>query len=337
LQAAQALGWAEVAVVWVDDDDTTSKAFALADNRTAELGDYDNAALAELIGEVGSVDPELLEATGWSGDAVAELLAVLEPDVLPLVGNPDDVPESVLAKSVVGDVWILGPHRVMCGDSLNPTNLDQLMAGATAGCILTDPPYGIDLNTDYSVGGGRKYRKVANDDKPFDASFLRGYFSNTDEQFWWGANYYWRTLSEVDLAGSWLVWDKRDERTDSVVGAGFELCWSARKHKQDVLRYLWTNYTSHINEGHRREHPTEKPIKMLMEILDRWASERCIVVDVFGGSGSTLIAAHQTNRVAYLMELDPKYVDVICARFQKLTGIKPVSEASGQEHDFLDG
>lgn len=337
LQAARALGWAEIAVVWVDDDETTSKAFALADNRTAELGDYDEAALAELIGQVGSVDPELLVATGWDDASVKELLASLEPESLPVLGDPDDVPKSVVGKTVLGDVWVLGPHRVMCGDSLNPVNLDRLISGMTVGCVLTDPPYGINLNTDYSSGGGRSYRKVKNDDQPFDATLLRGYFSQVAEQFWWGANYYWRTLSDKDLSGSWLVWDKRDERTDSVVGSGFELCWSAQRHKQDVLRYLWTNYTSHTNEGHRREHPTEKPIQMLMEVLERWAPAKCVVVDLFGGSGSTLIAAHQTNRVAYLMELDPKYVDVICARFQKATGIKPVNEATGREHDFLDG
>lgn len=129
LQAARALGWAEIAVVWVDDDEVTSKAFALADNRTAELGDYDESLLAELIGEVGSVDSELLAASGWSEDAVAELVASLEPEALPVVGDLDDLPDQVISKSMLGDVWLLGQHRVMCGDSTNSTDLDRLMGG----------------------------------------------------------------------------------------------------------------------------------------------------------------------------------------------------------------
>jgi DNA modification methylase len=233
-------------------------------------------------------------------------------------------------------VWLLGPHRLVCGDSSNPTDIEKLMNGSKPGCVLTDPPYGISLKTDWAKGGGKDYKPVANDDVPFDASFLRSYFTGIDEQFWWGANYYHRTLCDDDLNGSWLVWDKRTPETDSVVGAGFELCWSAQKHKQDVLRYHWTNYTSHSNAGLARAHPTEKPVALLNEILNRWADEGCVVIDPFGGSGTTLIAAHQTNRIAYLMELDPHYVDVICARFQQLTGIKPIAEATSKEHDFLE-
>jgi DNA modification methylase len=321
--------------VWVDDDDTMSKAFALADNRTAELGDYDEEALAALIGEVGALDPELLEAAGWDSESVSELLDKMQTE-LPV--DVDEVSEEVPAISKLGDVWLLGEHRVMCGDSLVVANLDLLMNGKKAGCVLTDPPYGIDLNTDYSqmpdrTVKGVKYSKVIGDNKPFDASILRSYFDYVVEQFWWGANYYRSTLSNKDLDGSWLVWDKRNEGSDSVLGSGFELCWSANKHKQDLLRYLWNGFTAK-EKNEKRVHPTQKPIALLAEIIDRWATNSCIVVDLFGGSGSTLIAAHETNRVAYLMELDPHYVDVICARFQKLTGILPVLESDGLAHDF---
>jgi DNA modification methylase len=335
LQAAQALGWSEIAVVWVDDDDTMSKAFALADNRTAELGDYDEDALAALIGEVGALDPELLQATGWDSKSVSDLLDSMQKD-LPV--DVDEVPDEVPAISKLGDVWLLGEHRVMCGDSLIVDNLDRLMKGMKAGCILTDPPYGINLDTDYSqseVNKGKNYKKVLNDDKPFDASLIYKYFESVKEQFWWGADYYRRTIADTELSGSWLVWDKRvDEHLDSVIGSAFELCWSRTRHQRKILRYQWTNYTSHENAGHKRAHPTEKPVAMLLHILNDYAEDRCVVVDLFGGSGSTLIAAQETNRVAYLMELDPQYIDVICARFQKHTGILPVLESDGLAHDF---
>ena len=343
LQAARQLGWPQIAVVWVDDDETTSKAFALADNRTAELGDYDDAALAALIGEVGSVDPELLAASGWSEDAVKELLAELEPEVLPLVGDPDEVPNDVPAKSVPGDVWLLGPHRVMCGDSTIPTDLAKLMAGAKADMVYTDPPYGMDLDTDYSKmgDGGRKRDRVLGDDNQFDARFLLATFEYCKEIFLWGADYYVETLDRKypDL-GSWIVWDKySDERVgllDGRFGSAFETCWSRTKHKRELARVLvTTNYTSRGDET--RVHPTQKTVALAKWFFDRWGDDGDVVVDLYAGSGSTLIAAHQTNRVAYLMELDPKYVDVICARFQKVTGIIPVAESTGREHDFLNG
>jgi hypothetical protein len=337
LQAAQSLGWDKIAVVWVDDDDATAKAFALADNRTAELGDYDDQALADLIAAVAEADADLLAASGWTSDDLTELLATLEPEQLPTVlTDPDDIPDAPPAKTVPGDVWLLGPHRVVCGDSSEPTVLDKAFDGRSIDIVLTDPPYGIDLETDWSKGSGKNYRPVANDDVPFDASLLRKFFAAVEEQFWWGANYYYRTLTETDLSGSWLVWDKRTPETDVVIGSGFELCWSATPHKQDVLRYHWTNFTSHKNAGLKRAHPTEKPVALLVEILNRWAPEACDVADPFGGSGTTLIAAHSTGRTASLVEIDPHYVDVICQRFQEHTGILPIAESTGREHDFME-
>jgi DNA modification methylase len=103
-----------------------------------------------------------------------------------------------------------------------------------------------------------------------------------------------------------------------------------------VLRYHWTNFTSHTNDGLKRQHPTEKPVALLVEILNRWSPPSCDVADPFGGSGTTLIAAHNTGRTASLIELDTAYVDVICRRFQEHTGIKPVNQATNQEHDFLE-
>jgi hypothetical protein len=341
LQAARALGWAEIAVVWVDDDEVTSKAFALADNRTAELGDYDERLLAELIGEVGSVDAELLVASGWSEDAVTELVARLEPEVLPVVGDPDEVPESVLAKSVVGDVWLLGQHRVMCVNSMD-VELPKCDA------IISDPPYGMKVDVSWyggetgaSLGKKRVIKskhqhkgKLDWDQNEFDPSRFAEH-CKTVAMF--GANYFCHLLPE---AGTWWVWDKRTTASGDVqdaYGMPFELIWLKGKHAHKFIRHLWAGFTRKAEqEDKERLHPTQKPVAVMRELIEYLTEKEQVVLDPFGGSGSTLIAAHQTNRVAYVMELDPHYVDVICARFQKLTGIKPVAESTGREHDFLD-
>ena len=334
-KAAKALGWTQIAATPVVCDDQQALRILLADNKANDLATYDEPELVELLKQLADTDEGLL-GTLFDEDELDSLIADQSHFELP--SDVDDVPDNVPVVSKLGDVWLLGDHRVMCGDSLVVANLDLLMNGKKAGCVLTDPPYGIDLNTDYSqmpdrTVKGVKYSKVIGDDKPFDASLLRTYFNNVDEQFWWGANYYRTTLSDKDLDGSWLVWDKRNEGSDKVLGSGFELCWSSTKHKQDLLRYLWNGFTAK-EKNEKRVHPTQKPIALIAEIIERWSGKGCVVVDLFGGSGSTLIAAQETNRTAYLMELDPHYVDVICARYQKHTGNQPVLEATGESHDF---
>lgn len=340
LQAARSLGWVEVAVVWVDDDETMSKAFALADNRTAELGDYDQQALADLIQDVGSVDPELLVASGWSDEAVAELVAALEPEVLPVVGDVDEVPVEVVAKSVPGDVWLLGLHRVMCGDSTSPTDLERLMSGVIPEMVFADPPYGIShsgkgissLAKNGKVIKGNNFGEIMGDG---DVQVAVNAFTTCSLQYpnasmiWWGANYY---PSALPNGHGWIVWDK--ERVGDVF-SGAELAFVNGGVRVDVFRHMWHGIAKASEVGEKRVHPTQKPVALAKWCFDAHGNPKTIL-DPFGGSGSTLIAAHQSNRVAYLMELDPKYVDVICARFQKVTGIKPVAEATGREHDFLN-
>lgn len=334
-KAAKALGWQQIAATPIICDDQQALRILLADNKANDLATYDEPELVELLKQLADTDEGLL-GTLFDEDELDSLIADQSHFELPT--DVDDVPDNVPAVSKLGDVWLLGDHRVVCGDSLVVANLDLLMNGKKAGCVVTDPPYGIDLNTDYTqmpdrTVKGVKYSKVIADDKPFDASLLRTYFNDVDEQFWWGANYYRATLSNKDLDGSWLVWDKRNEVIDKALGSGFELCWSATKHKQDLLRYLWNGFTAK-EKNEKRVHPTQKPIALIAEIIERWSSKDCIVVDLFGGSGSTLIAAQETNRVAYLMELDPHYVDVICARYQKHTGNQPILEATGETHNF---
>jgi site-specific DNA-methyltransferase (adenine-specific) len=343
LLAARELGWTEIAVVGTDDDDATAKAYALADNRTSALGSFDVGDLAAMAAEVHAFDPELLEAASFTEADLNALLNGTGPQ--PGQNDPDDAPEPPAEPvTVLGDVWLLGPHRLLCGNAQTPEALDRLLAGAGVDAVLTDPPYGMNLDTDYTVrprGSDRgllkdrpakTYRPVIGDDEPFDAGFLASYFAGVAEQFWFGADYYRRTLSEHDTDGSWLVWDKRGEGADNGIGSGFELIWSKQKHKRDLLRHFW--YGAFGAEASDRVHPTQKPAKLLVDIMDRWVKPAGLVADLFAGSGSTLIAAHRTSRVSCLMELDPGYCDVICRRYQEHTGTKPILEATGEPHDF---
>ena len=345
LAAAEKLGWPTIAAVWTDDDEMTAKAFALADNRTSELGVFDEEALAEMLGEVSS-DAALLAAASYTEQDLLDLLNGRQGDGL---NDPDEVPDAPAdPRSRPGDLWLLGEHRVLCGDSTDADVVARVLDGDAVGCLLTDPPYGMNLDTRYSKAptGSRKsmltrvpemrdYRPVAGDDGPFDAGPHRAFFDGVAEQFWFGADYYRRTLSGNDQDGSWLVWDKRNENTDAVVGSGFELIWSATKHKRDLLRVHWAGIAGGA-DARNRMHPTQKPTALLAEILGRWTQQGCVVADPFAGSGSTLIAAHGLGRKARCVELDPRYVDVICRRYQEHTGDKPVLEASGEPHDFTE-
>jgi DNA modification methylase len=339
LQAAQALGWDEIAVVWVDDDEVTSKAFALADNRTAELGDYDEEALADLINDVGSLNPGLLESSGWDDKAVQELLDRVEQIELP--ADVDDVPEDVPAISKLGDVWLLGDHRVMCADSF----IAEL---PKCDAVISDPPYGMKVDVSWyggqvgeSLGGKRivksthKHKgKLDWDVEEFNPS---RFAAHSKRVVLFGANYFCTALPEN---GSWWVWDKRTTENGDVqnaYGMPFELIWFKGKHAHKIIRHLWAGFTRKAETADKeRLHPTQKPIAVMREIIEYLTENDEIILDPFGGSGGTLIAAHETNRIAYLIEFDPHYVDVICARFQKLTGVLPVLESSGKVHDFLN-
>jgi DNA modification methylase len=350
LQAAQALGWDEIAVVWVDDDDVTSKAFALADNRTAELGDYDEEALADLINDVGSLNPGLLESSGWDDKAVQELLDRVEQIELPT--DVDDVPEDVPAVSKLGDVWLLGKHRVMCGDSTNRVDANILMLGKIADLLFTDPPYNanyksrMDSKRENPLGGIKndkleigEFELLINNSFTIAKALLK---PNASVYCWIDWKQY-GLVSEVFKSlfniKSTIVWDKTHFGMGTFYRTQYELLlfgvngeevdtWNAGHNERDV----W----SVARESANYVHPTQKPVELPIRAISNSSNREEIVLDLFGGSGSTLIAAQETNRIAYLMELDPHYVDVICARYQKHTGVLPVLESSGKVHDFLN-
>jgi len=306
---------------------------ALADNRTADLSEWDQAMLHQLSEEH--------DLTPWfNQEDLDELLAVTELE--PEEGNtdPDDVPEPPEDPTTkLGDLWILGNHRLLCGDSTNPQHVERLMDGKKADMVFTDPPYGMDLDTDFSkMPDGNSYKAVIADNEQFDAGFLLSTFSYCKEVFLFGADYYVETLRRnyPDL-GSWIIWDKysdeeRHGMLDGKFGSSFETCWSKTKHKREMARVLvTTNYTAKGDET--RVHPTQKPVALAEWFFERWGKAGDLVVDLYGGSGTTLIACEKTSRHARLMELDPAYCDVIVKRWEDFTGNTAVCEPSDAHFD----
>ena len=211
------------------------------------------------------------------------------------------------------------------------------MDGEKADMIFTDPPYGMDLDTDFSsmtskmAEGGNQYDQGKVDE--FHPEMIDIIMTiPTKEAFLWGADYYAELLLDKN-AGSWFVWDKRgqgedeeaDESSDKMYGSCFELCWSKKKHKREIARVRWAGLFGLSEEPEqKRFHPTQKPIKLVAWFLNRYSKENDIVVDLYGGSGSTLIACEQLKRRCYMCEIDEHYCDIILQRWETLTGQEAV-------------
>lgn len=295
---------------------------ALADNRSSDLSEWDHDMLRQLSEEH--------DLTPWFEDdeLLAEVLDTVEGNT-----DPDDVPEAPEEPvTKLGDLWIMGNHRLLCGDSTDVLAVDRLMNGQKADMVFTDPPYGMNLDTDYSkMPNGKTHKVVIGDDEQYDAGFLLAAFDYCKEIFLWGADYYVETLHRsYPNLGSWIIWDKysdqeRNGLLDGRFGSAFETCWSKTRHKRELARVLVkTNYTAKGDET--RVHPTQKPVALAEWFFDRWGNNGDVVVDLYGGSGSTLIACEKTSRHARLMELDPAYCDVIVKRWEQFTGKKAMLE-----------
>jgi DNA modification methylase len=313
VEAAKALGWTHIAAVVVDDESADAVAYAIADNRTAELAEWDSETLATLL---DTLPPEMKVDTGFTDADLAELLDGLTPEI-----TEDEVPEPPkVPVSRAGDLWVLGDHRVLCGDSTKAEDVARLMDGSKADMVLTDPPYGMNLNTDYSAikgsskspnAAGYKYERVIGDDRPFNRNAIK---IEAQEEIWFGADYYRETLPS---GGSWSVWIKRGEADKDMIGNDIELIWSKVAHKRKAHWIRWVGWDA-TERNETRSHPTQKPIRLMVSIATDISGD--IVVDPFLGSGTTLIAAEQLGRKCYGIEISPQYMDVIVTRWQNLTG-----------------
>jgi DNA modification methylase len=319
LLAARKLGHKEVPTIELTGlTDTQKKAYIIADNRLALNAGWDNEMLTIELNEL-LADGFALEILGFD---TKELDALLEPEVVEGLTDEDAVPDIPdEPKTKIGDIYQLGNHRLMCGDSTSIDAVDKLMDGQKADMVFTDPPYGMRLDTDYSKMGATKtkYRQVIGDHEDFNAQDIFGVIQSPI-YYLWGADYYSDTIP-LYKDGSYFVWSKaQSESENSVFGSRFELCWRYPKRKKEV----W--FVRGINQSSERlgEHPTQKPTELTIRAVEIETKPKAIVVDLFGGSGSTLIGCEKTNRHARLMELDPKYCDVIVKRWEDFTGKKAV-------------
>lgn len=262
---------------------------ALRDNQ--EYGEWDMDILAnEWSSELESLDLPELEAPK------------LEPDIQEDDFNPDEVEKNIHGV-VRGDIWQLGDHRLMCGDSTMIDDVEKLMDRQKADMVFTDPPYGISAEK-MRLGTGKQHfqRQEGWDSERPDISLA---LSLADYICIWGGNYFSDILP---VSNDWLCWHKKN---DGLSFSEFELAWTNFGKNTRLFSHHWG--------GEKKQHPTMKPIDVCVwgiGLLDNIS----IIVDLFGGSGSTLIACEQTNRKCYMMELDEHYCSVIIERWQKLTG-----------------
>jgi DNA modification methylase len=231
--------------------------------------------------------------------------------------DPDDVPEVPEEPTTKpGDLWILGDHRLLCGDSTKAEDVERLMDGATADALVTDPPYGVSYKSPSGKGLTNRgnYDIIKGDNVDFNPSCL---FGHCECIVTWGANHYANLLPS---SACWLVWDKREG--DAINNnSDCELAWCSKGGSARLFHHKWNGMIKASEKQSKRTHPTQKPIALFVWVFDTIKAGN-VVLDLFLGSGSTLIAAEKTGRKCYGMELDPKYCDVIVKRWEDFTGKK---------------
>jgi DNA modification methylase len=334
LLAAKQLGWTEIAVVFTDDDDKTARAFALADNRTHDLGNYDNVLLAELLEDL-KMDDDLFGASGYTPKDLKNLLSDnAKKDKYDGKTDPDEIPETpTKATSKAGNVYKLGNHRLFVGDSCDPTSYEKLLEGGKAQMCFTDPPYNVNYK---SANDNVTKKQIMNDNLGDDFyAFLHDACQNI-VNFTDGGCYIAMSSSElhtlqkawIAVGGHWstfIIWAKNT----------FTLGRSDYHRQYEPILYGWNKKTGHKWHGDRSQgdvwfvdkprksdlHPTMKPVELVEKAIHNSSQIGELVLDPFGGSGTTLIACERTGRHARMIELDPRFADVIIKRWEDHTGL----------------
>ena len=340
LEAARELGWDDIAVAVTDLDPAHAQAFGIADNRTAELAEWDTDVLGQLLEGMDSDLADILSMDDFelpdSIDGGEQGEGLTDPDEVP---EPPEEPTTQ-----TGDLWLLGEHRLLCGDSTSAEDVGRLMDGGKADLWITDPPYnlGLGVNETPEQAKERNRRtdgKIVKNDFMTDSDFrdfLIQSFNLSFEIMKEGASFYiWHADSEgYNFRGAvkdcgqtvrqCLIWVK-----DALVMGRQDYHW-----KHEACLYGWKSGASHgwfadrkqtttlefDRPSRSKEHPTMKPVDLFIYQIKNSAIDQGLVYDPFLGSGTTLIAAEQLGRKCYGMEIDPKYCDVIVKRWEEFTG-----------------
>lgn len=300
--AAKKLGMKEVPCVCVDDlTPEQVNALRLVDNKSNE-SDWDFDLLAD---ELPGLDLSAFDFDWGLPETTEEVIEDEAPEV-----DEDSEP---IAK--LGDIWQLGRHRLMCGSSTDKESILKLTENNPIYLIYTDPPYGMNAVSKSDVLSKNYKTDIIGDDDnsvAISAFKLASEMYRNTNQIWWGANYYTECLPSSEC---WIVWDKNNGASDQT---DCELAWA---NFRSVVRQF-----TMASEKKKRVHPTQKPVKLFAEIVKKFDKNNNFktVLDLFGGSGSTLIACEQMNRTCFTMELDPRFCDIIIKRWENLTGGKAV-------------
>ena len=306
LKAIQEIGHKEIPDTWVMLADSWTQEqrneFIIKDN--VGYGEWDWEDLAN------NWDEQLL--TEWGLD-----IPNFEPEVLDAEEDDFAVPDGGVETDIVlGDLFEIGEHRLLCGDSTDSDQVAKLMNGQKADMVFTDPPYGISHSGKGIKGNAKEndFGEILGDNDvsvAIDAFNLCQSLFNDATMIFWGANYYTSCLPN---GFGWLVWDKQREG-DTFSGA--ELAFVNKGVKVDVFRHQWHGMIKGSEMGEKRVHPTQKPIALVEWSFNNYNAGDNIL-DLFLGSGTTMVASHNTKRKCYGMELDPKYCQVIVDRMRKL-------------------
>jgi DNA modification methylase len=320
MAAALHAGWTHVPVNYQDyDNDDMEYADVQADNAIASWAELELKLIALDIKERPNLDVKLLGIKGFGRDKSVS------------GGDPEETPELPKeAKTKRGELWVLGKHRLLIDDCTVKENVDRLMGVEKADMVFTDPPYGMNLDTNYDemyafgdhTHTGNRFKKIEGDAESYDPAPIL--MLEAKRKFVWGCDYFYGRLPP---GGSIIAWDKRTESLDRVPGNTTEFCWALPPTRRTSARILWSgHYGMNGDDSGKRMHPTQKPIKLVEWFFEQWGKDTVTVLDVYLGSGSTLIACEKTNRRCFGMEIEPLYGDVILSRWSKYTGLDPVRD-----------
>lgn len=324
---------ATIPVIYLDLDDNEVNTILATFDPLSALAATDAAQLDALLREVSTSDAAVMQMLADLAEEAGVVSFDGENDGMT---DADDVPEPPVDPITrPGDLWTLGRHRLLCGDSTNRADVDRLMQGERAGMVFTDPPYGIDFQSNHRKATPQ-FNKIANDAVVLDVAQIIYEVSAENCAAYictrWDVYAQWaEQFSRFDIKNC-VVWFKRGGGMgdlDNAYSPNHEFIIVAHKGRAPLRAKrhadVWEIARDSVNEY---QHPTQKPVELSAFAIQNHSDQGAIVLDLFGGSGSTLIACEQTNRSCRMMELDPIYCDVIVRRWEQFTGETASREAT---------